>query len=184
LKDYNQPLLNADIWFLNGGGSTLPNDTFKIYGQTENQLILIYQHAASDSQWKTISVAIPAVLKSNPFQLVAVTGDPPPFGHLVEAGLDALFITESTINSISDLELLDLSWQFYPNPASDNIIIEIQSQDYDLEIIHPSGKIVMRTSTASNLVSIGQLSPGIYFLRIWDKATQRRSLPKLLSIAR
>lgn len=184
LKNYNQPVLNADIWFLNGGGSTFPNDTLKIYGQTENQLVLIYQHTASASQWITIEVQIPTILKSNPFQLVAVTGDPPPFGHLVEAGLDALSISESTINSISDLELLDLSWQFYPNPASDNIIVEIESQDYALEIIHPTGKIVMRTAIASNSVSISHLSPGIYFLTIWDRVLQRRSMPKLLSIAR
>ena len=184
LKNYNQPILEADIWFFNDGGNTFPNDSFNIYGQTENKLILIYSHTSSSSIWKSISIPIPQELKTNPFQIVAITGDPPPFGHLVEAGLDGLKISESTINSKRSSEMMDVSWNFFPNPAQEYISVVSDLTDYTIEILDYLGRMVYHRFSGDNSISLEGFNTGIYFIRIRDNISSKRSISKILTIAR
>ncbi len=74
--------------------------------------------------------------------------------------------TDSTIGIYTHSDTRD--WRVFPNPASE--LLHIQSdvfQEFDYEIISMEGKSVkLGTSRASEQLSVADIEPGIYILRI------------------
>jgi choice-of-anchor B domain-containing protein len=184
LKNYTNATLTADIWFFNDGGNTPANDTLKLFAQTINEQILLFQTVESASTWRTISIPLPSLLMDEPFQLLIETGDPLPFGHIVEAGIDAISIEESLVNRSKNEEFTDLSWNFFPNPAQHYIVFDHSLHHYSVEIIHSGGQVVLSTILRDPVISVNHLNPGIYFIRVYNHLEAKFYETKSLLIAR
>lgn len=65
----------------------------------------------------------------------------------------------------------DLTFSYYPNPAKRDITIEAygcEVQIQNMELYEPSGRIITKIKPGKdNLVHLGDLSPGIYFIKVY-----------------
>lgn len=71
-----------------------------------------------------------------------------------------------------------LDYSVYPNPAKDNIIIDLPSKG-GIEIINSQGKVIEVFETAEGLfiINAGSFAPGIYFLKaITEKGTSLKKI--------
>ncbi len=64
----------------------------------------------------------------------------------------------------------DLNFSYYPNPAKEEIIIEAygcEVQVQFMELYDPWGRMITRiTPRKDNKVTLGDISPGVYFIKI------------------
>jgi hypothetical protein len=85
-------------------------------------------------------------------------------------GSDTIQIHVRNTTSIAELE--KNSFSVFPNPVYDEIILSHYSgQDNRVEIIDLNGRILRSPSTINGRVSVADLEPGIYFLRIREKSS-------------
>jgi hypothetical protein len=65
----------------------------------------------------------------------------------------------------------NLNFSYYPNPAKREITIEAygcEVQIQNMELYEPSGRIITKMKPGKdNLVQLGDLSPGIYFIKVY-----------------
>ncbi len=72
------------------------------------------------------------------------------------------------LNKVTNVEDISNQISIYPNPATESLSIEygkLRMQDYQLQIIDNTGKILLNESAKSN-VSIASLSGGTYIIRL------------------
>jgi len=95
----------------------------------------------------------------------------PPDGYR-RYGSDTIQIHVRNTTSIAELEKKPLS--VFPNPVDDEITLsQYSGQDSRIEIIDLNGRILRTTSTINGRVSVADLEPGIYFLRIREKSNTK-----------
>jgi hypothetical protein len=80
--------------------------------------------------------------------------------------LDAVGLIHTTVSNLNEVDAQILS--LYPNPAVDQLNIMSEELIQFLQIISADGRVVKQTSinTSSWLLTIDDLQPGIYFLRV------------------
>jgi len=75
---------------------------------------------------------------------------------------------ECTILSVDELAIDHI--KFYPNPATDQFTIyDPNNLVQKSEIINSQGKVLNIIDRDLSDISISSLSPGIYFVRVYDK---------------
>lgn len=65
----------------------------------------------------------------------------------------------------------NVEWNFYPNPADEQVIIQYEAAD-QIELIDMSGKVIFRDNiqnTSSTLIDTYDLTNGVYFIRLRNK---------------
>jgi hypothetical protein len=96
-----------------------------------------------------------------------------PNGHIVEAGIDRFYLTDSAILGLSNNFVNVNTLHVYPNPVNDrlnfNWKISENTSSFSIEILDISGRIV-KSQIVSNNVGEIQLAidfpAGIYFVRL------------------
>ncbi len=73
---------------------------------------------------------------------------------------------ENSTGELSDDPILTV----FPNPAKDRLFVNYASEDYTIEITDAAGKLILsqQAQTAQQVLAIGELSKGIYFIRLHD----------------
>lgn len=183
LSTYASPTLEFAYWFYNGGGSSLPNDTFfvEISNGMEQVRLASYTYTSNDWIRVTIENLQDFIALSDQMQIHFIAADDPDQGHLVEAGVDGFAVYEALSTSVETLNPQTTPlWELFPNPASDYLNIRpaknsqrLMGQVLYLEWYNFAGqrlgsKHLWDGYTAGN-VYIGSLSPGLYLLKVRDE---------------
>jgi len=74
----------------------------------------------------------------------------------------------STILSISQNFNTNETFSVFPNPSESTIRVNIDSKDFDCQIISSNGEIVYRKHLYSNIIDIKRLATGFYIIKIQD----------------
>jgi hypothetical protein len=85
--------------------------------------------------------------------------------------IDDIYIRGESLNGIEDLQFVKV--EIMPNPASDFITINSNSQLSKLSIADMSGRQIMQKALSGNTekLDVSGLSAGIYFLSVCDKGS-------------
>jgi PKD repeat protein len=124
------------------------------------------------SQWRTASIVLTPYLDAQYVQIKIV--------NITDGGnnlyIDNIKIGELT-SSVEDLNEDDL-FHFYPNPASDEIVVEFSDSGEDrvVKIYNSIGKPILvkdvRTERVST-VSVGHLPSGVYYLEVVEAGVRK-----------
>ncbi len=187
LSTYNEPLLNYQYWFVNGGGNQPPNDKLSFKLVSGSDTFLVRQITSSAPDWRKEEKFNIRSLTNNldSVYFIAETADDNP-GHLVEAGLDAFLITEG--NPVSTKTAADhVGIQIYPSLFSDITTVifkQVLDRNIQIQISDLNGIIVEQLDMAPGSASaiIGKKLPaGIYIARISDGKELNKQI-KLIKI--
>lgn len=99
VSEYNEPVLEYHKWFMNGGGSSFPDDTLRtIITDNQTSVTLDVTGLSSGGQfWQKVSTEIDEHWDiSKPFRIHFVVSDFASSGHLVEAGIDKFEVFEGS----------------------------------------------------------------------------------------
>ena len=176
LSTYGDPYIYFSRWFFNAGGNDATNDTLFIQlsnnGGAPITIKKIVQDANS-SQWIEESIHVTNYF-SQPGQVrfIAQAQDFPN-GHIVEAGIDRFYVTDSTTLAITETNGYNNSLQVYPNPVNDESNfqwrISENTSSPSMEILDISGRIIKSQSLSNNEGKIQiavDFPAGVYFVRL------------------
>ncbi|MBC7886075.1 MAG: choice-of-anchor B family protein [Saprospiraceae bacterium] len=172
LSEFSSPKLNYDVWFFNAGGSTPVNDTLVVKltnGQTE---VIVDKIFATTQVWKKVrNIDVESFISTTDSLRLLVEVSDVNQGHLVEAGFDNFFVTE-TISSIKEDVHTSNTVHVYPNPADNQIIVELEDKKFikplKFRILNILGVIVSYGTFDFHTVHINTtpLTSGLYLLDI------------------
>ncbi len=176
LSSFNLPKLNYDVWFFNAGGSSTINDTLVIKLTDGNREVVVDKIFGNTGGWKAIrEVDIDGFIsKKDNVKLIVEASDLPNSGHLVEAGFDNFFISQSASSS-EDFLLFNNEVHIYPNPANDRLVIEFgDKRNIDLHkyrIINTLGSVAKEGTIDfhTSIIDISTLPLGLYLIEITGK---------------
>ncbi|NNE25233.1 MAG: choice-of-anchor B family protein [Saprospiraceae bacterium] len=154
------------VWFYNGGGNNMPNDTLTVKLVTTTSETIIDEYTSNTDGWVDVSISVDDLNLDSPvFQLVFETADRQGSGHILEAGVDAFQLVFTT--SVQDASISEFV-KIYPNPFEDVLTIETESSEIaQLNIFDMMGRRVFTVNTSANIERIStQLESGIYLLQI------------------
>lgn len=189
LSGYLEPILTYHLWWYNSGGSSAPDDSLTVYLSNGQDTIILENLQADQSagQWRAESYfslnEIMALTDS--MQLIVVTGDLDPTGHLVEAGLDLVRVRElGLINSTDEEKEAFFQLEAFPNPFRDHIQLRLDDiptlKDTELRIFNQVGQLIgQRTIPAGTLryeLPAHDWAAGVYFLRLDAPAIGSRTV--------
>lgn len=170
LKSSSNPIMTFSYWFVNVGGDNSPNDKMTIYLSNGIKDTLIHTVSLSMSEWRGASFPLKNYLPLTDSMRVkfSVADDNP--GHIVEAGIDAFKISETTSS-----DEIENNWTIkaYPNPFSTTLNIDYKIDNSDrvttLKIVNLMGQLVESHNLVNTegVIGIGEELPkGIYIVLI------------------
>lgn len=177
LSDYEYPVIYYRTWFFNSGGTGNPNDYLQVFldnGTQQVQLENIVQNDLYLDIWRPESeIKVAEYLPvTNNMHLIFKTEDVTP-GHLVEAGVDAFRVEDSTAPVGTTDVHTGLEISAYPNPFSGQLFVKydlnepaIQSR---LEVCNLLGQIIESHSinTSKGMIQVGKdLGKGVYLVKL------------------
>lgn len=178
LTGFNLPKLNYDVWFFNDGGSSAINDTLVIKLTNGLEEVVVDKVFGNTGGWKSIRELdlLSFISTEDSLRLIVEASDFADRGHLVEAGFDNFFVTQTVVSSSEDLTSLNNKVTIYPNPSNDYLIIELSEKRnievLDYQIVSAMGSVskVGKIDFHTTRVDINELPVGMYFLDIKGKA--------------
>ncbi len=181
LSKMHAPVISLQYWFNNfGGGGTPPNDSLLIYLVQGNQPVQILSQTTPAESWVPYRVVVKDILQGDlsDIKVKIVCGDYDP-GHVVEAGIDAFFVTDS-IGTASRTPLSSATVLLHPNPVRNRLYFQnlpSTSENFHLVISDISSKVLYemvksREDLLTKGISVGTLSSGTYFLQITSNQRQ------------
>ncbi|HMU05776.1 MAG TPA: T9SS type A sorting domain-containing protein, partial [Saprospiraceae bacterium] len=178
LSDFNLPKLNYDVWFFNDGGSSAINDTLVIKLTNGLEEVVVDKVFVTTDGWKSIRELdlLSFISTEDSLRLIVEASDFADRGHLVEAGFDNFFVTQTLVSSSEDLTSLNNKVTIYPNPSNDHLIIELSEkrniETLDYQILSAMGCVskVGKIDFHTTRLDINELPVGMYFLDIKGKA--------------
>ncbi|HLO53466.1 MAG TPA: choice-of-anchor B family protein [Saprospiraceae bacterium] len=178
LSDFNLPKLNYDVWFFNAGGSSAINDTLVIKLTNGLEEVVVDKVFGTTDGWKSIRELdlLSFISTEDSLRLIVEASDISGSGHLVEAGFDNFFVTQTVVSSSEDLTSLNNKVTIYPNPSNDYLIIELSEKRnievLDYQIVSAMGSVskVGKIDFHTTRLDINELPVGMYFLDIKGKA--------------
>lgn len=120
------------------------------------------------SQWKTISLTIPDSLTGE-IQIGFDWGSFTPTNKLKGLYIDNIKVKSGTVNIAENNAAFN--WKIFPNPASDELIISLdtKSQESSITILDITGKLIFSTSEKVNdqlKVNTSNFPNGVYFVQV------------------
>lgn len=194
LSDYQQPVLHYSRFFYTN--SSDPKDNLSVYISNGTELVLLESVQASTDGWGTRS-SIPLanlIELTDSMQVHFVARNPfdslqPGEVSLVEAGIDALLITEGDAPN-AKLKTLDADLQVMPNPVYRTGVLEYNLSEYSnetlyVELFNAQGQLLYRQ--ALEALPRGRVNfslpavQGTYFLRL-QQGQQRSEAVKVIGL--
>lgn len=176
LSTYGDPYIHYSRWFFNAGGNSAVNDTLYIQLSNNGEAPVTIKKIVQDvnsSQWIEESIHVKNYFNQpGQVRFIAQAQDFPS-GHIVEAGIDRFYVTDSITLGIAETSGFKNVLQVFPNPVNDRLnfnwgIFE-NTSSLSLEILDISGRIIKSQALLNNEGKI-QLAvdfpAGIYFVRL------------------
>ncbi|TXB68955.1 choice-of-anchor B family protein [Phaeodactylibacter luteus] len=176
LSGYDMPVLSLRYWFYNAGGQpgSTPNDELRIAisnGVEEAEILTVTQ---SISLWRTLQ-DIPlneVIALTDNMRLIITTGDDAE-GHIVEAGIDQVLITEEgTPNRTNDFTA-DTWLAVFPNPTASAFHLDLSwpedASRAEALVFNQLGQLVERIALEQGVApqAIGvAYAPGLYQVQL------------------
>lgn len=164
LVSYVNPMVTMKVWWINTGGSGLPNDSLHIYvidGNNQKTLTQTFTQSNSSSSWEDLSIPLAGIVWDLSDVSVSIeTADwQQDGGHLVEVGIDMFEVTDLG----STNELANKNVVIYPNPSNGNFTINTHGKSGNYRLMDVSGKLIDQ-GTLNNQQSIQVENAGVYIL--------------------
>ena len=165
--DSNQTnYLHCNLWWRNFLGGTTADDTLFIdVNDGVNKENLFFIQSDNPKNWYKLSLEIPNSINLSSFKIEITTADwDSGVDHLVEAGIDNLYIDNDPFSNISQVNpsLINV----FPNPTPDGIVqIQGVKVPFEYSLYNISGKLVQYESNNFNK-EIQISEKGLYILRI------------------
>ena len=165
--DSNQTnYLHCNIWWRNFLGGTTADDTLFIdVNDGVNKENLFFIQSDNPKNWYKLSLEIPNSINLSSFKIEITTADwNSGVDHLVEAGIDNLYIDNDPFSIISQVNpsLINV----FPNPTPDGIVqVQGVKLPFEYSLYNISGKLVQYESNNFNK-EIQILEKGLYILKI------------------
>lgn len=179
LLSMNNPVLEFSYWFFNGGGSSLPNDSFHVELSNGNEQVRLASYTAGPNEWLSIRVEnlqdyLPL---TDQMQVHFITGDDAAQGHLVEAAVDGFSVYDGLSTGTLRLTEKPDSWKVYPNPFEGELYLENNPTDSKLvngpiytELYNLGGQLISGSQFSGSekrlKINTSGLNSGIYLLKI------------------
>lgn len=178
LSDFNEPKLNYDVWFFNSGGASPVNDTLVIKLTNGIDEVIVDKIFGNTNGWKSVREIdiLSFISTEDSLRLIVEASDFSGSGHLVEAGFDNFFISQKIVSSAADLASIYDKVIVYPNPANDQLIIELGEKRnievLNYQIISATGSVAKEGAINfhTSRLDINELPVGMYFLDIKGKS--------------
>ena len=169
--DSNQTnYLHCNLWWKNIAGGTTPDDTLFIdVNDGVNKENLFFVQSDNSKKWNMLSLEIPNTINLNSFKIEITTADwSSGVDHLVEAGIDNLYIDNNPSSNISQIQSSLIN--IFPNPTPNGVVyIQGVMSPYEYSLYNLSGKLVQFGS--KSFKKEFQISEkGVYILKIKDGA--------------
>jgi choice-of-anchor B domain-containing protein len=160
-------------WFVNVGGSGVPNDTLIIYlsnGTDQLRLETIKESNPTWSDLKLYSLTNDDILFTNQMRLIAYAADDAP-GHLAEGALDA-FAAEGFKEVSGTSDILSESLLTYPNPVNDILYFD-NKEIVNITVQDINGKVLFtHRNNGNNTINLSSLNHGVYLVRFENNEGQ------------
>lgn len=179
LKDYLDPVLTYHAWFYNSGGNSPLDDSLLI--QITNGIDTVtlenLQSDESGSTWRPeASFHLRDYIElTDSMQLLAITADLEPNGHLVEAALDYVRVREAeVINGVEDDELTNLQFNLFPNPFREYVQLDLSDlinySELQVRVFNQLGQQLLQAEipagTAIHRIPTESWASGTYFVQL------------------
>jgi len=165
--DSNQTnYLHCNLWWRNFLGGTTADDTLFIdVNDGVNKENLFFIQSDNPKNWYKLSLEIPNSINLSSFKIEITTADwDSGVDHLVEAGIDNLYIDNDPFSNISQVN--PSLTNVFPNPTPDGIVqIQGVKVPFEYSLYNISGKLVQYESNNFNK-EIQISEKGLYILRI------------------
>lgn len=173
----NDPQISYHTWFVNAGGAqgSTPNDRLEVRLTDGNTTVIVQTIDQSVGVWQAQSISVkdhfPTVTST--MQIIFEAGDYGG-GHLVEAGVDLLEVTD--VVGVEDIDE-SIRLTAFPNPFTSELNLDYKLESIDdntaLEVRNALGQLVYRTNIAAlqGTHTIREsLEAGIYFVQITNQS--------------
>jgi choice-of-anchor B domain-containing protein len=172
LKNFIKPKLNYDAWFFNDGSAPL-NDTLIVKLKNKEKEVIVDKIFATNGDWlKVRDIEIEKFINiDDSLQVIIEASDLAGSGHIVEAGFDNFFISQSPSSNV-EISLTKNRLEVYPNPVLQNLIIRTGdfnvSEAKTFDILDGMGRVVMSGNLDFHTfrVDVSNISSGVYFLKV------------------
>jgi hypothetical protein len=151
------------------------NGTVQINWSTTNESGIAafeVQRSVNGTDWKTIATEKSKSVAGSQTNYNAIDGDPQQgtsFYRIKIIELSGSFSFSAIVNIRVNK---GYSFSLYPNPAKQELFINITDRNKGLAITDASGRIVLQYSAVPQKININHLEPGIYFIRIGTEVMQ------------
>lgn len=81
--------------------------------------------------------------------------------------------------SVNEIKKPAINFQLYPNPAKNQVKVQVDATQFDLQIMDITGNLVFSSSNVKE-INLSSLSKGIYFVKVTQKSTS--SIKKLVLV--
>jgi choice-of-anchor B domain-containing protein len=185
LSGYVSPILEFGYWFYNGGGSSLPNDSFYVDISNGLETVRLAAYGMRANDWIRVRIdQLENYLSlSDQVSIHFTAADDAAMGHLVEAAVDGFTVYEGLSTGTSDSDLSEQRWQIFPNPAGDHLTIRsstVGSETIQLSLYNLQGQCLLQQQLEVTGRDIrwftGSLQPGLYHLYLTDGRQRSRAL--------
>ncbi len=157
-------------WFINKGGSGVPNDILEISLTNGIDTIVLetITEVDSKSEWSDViefGFTKDQFQPTENMQIIVNASDDSP-GHLLECGFDN-FSAESFIDISGIEEASSLDLEIYPNPSSDRIYIKTEKNVDSVALFDLSGRLIKSLrNNGTNEYDLSDLNTGLYMMQI------------------
>ncbi|NJC24562.1 choice-of-anchor B family protein [Neolewinella antarctica] len=171
--------VHYQYWFVNLDGRTAADDTLTISISNGVDTVVARAYGNRGGKWLKDSFTVnDFVTITDQMQLIVSTSDFNTSSHLVEAGFDNFFVTETASRPVAtDNNFTEgATVEVYPNPARGAFTMDYDlgmHQNASLRITDASGRVVSSRTIAGGTVTFGdELPRGFYWLELLS-GTQR-----------
>ncbi len=174
IRDFTDPQLTFNYWFVDVAGSGTPNDTFTVILSNGLRDTVIMAMRQSASAWRQSPVFkiknyLP-ITDSMTVSFRVADADP---GHVVEGALDNFRLVDLALpNAVQNLTT-NWTLRAFPNPFSSALTVDFQLDRYTknaaLKVINALGQVVefQNLPNTEGSLSLGSgLPTGVYFVKI------------------
>lgn len=167
--------IDLSYWFVNAGGQGSPlDDSLTFIVQNGSNSIMIDQITASGGVWvdTTYTIVDTMIDFTSEMQLVAVAGDYGE-GHIVEAGVDKLFVEGFPISNTDVLVTAD-DLVVSPNPTANFVTFETDAES-QVTVTDIKGQILIskRVDAGSQMLDLRSIPAGSYLLSVHSEKSLR-----------
>lgn len=166
LTSYSNPFVNYVRYFFNFYGPNLVNDTLIVYLSNGTQTLKIDEVGPniSNTEWQVVSKRVLDYLSpSSNMQLIVKVGDDFANGNITEGGFDFFTVTNYSILELDEEKTM---FAYYPNPVSDFLSIETDSEtSIHVFAINGSKVATYELLEGKHSIDISAFEAGVYFLK-------------------